>query len=689
MRYAQSATAAFAVVVVMILAAPPPFAAAQGDLESDWRALVALYNATDGDNWTNNDNWSASTTSAPTAEELALWHGVTMTSGRVSALLLTLNSLSGEIPSELGNLANLTWLWLGGNSLSGEIPSELGNLANLTRLDLSNNSLSGEIPSELGNLAQLTRLDLSNNSLSGEIPSELGNLAQLTWLDLSNNSLSGEIPSELGNLAHLTGLWLEYNSLSGEIPSELGNLAHLTGLSLSRNSLSGEIPSELGNLAQLTWLLLWGNSLSGEIPSGLGNLAQLTWLSLSNNSLSGEIPSELGNLAQLTWLWLDGNSLSGEIPSELGNLANLTWLNLNTNSLSGEIPSELGNLAHLTSLRLSNNSLTGRLPRSLMQLDSLQYLNFGGQDLCAPEDDAFQAWLSSIPNTYGPTCTVAAIDFDGSVVDQTFTEGVAITPLVLPVAVGGTEPYTYTLDPALPAGLVLDDTTRTITGAPTMTADHATYTYTVADVSAMTASLSFGIEVVSAVSFASAIADQSFPRAQPIAPLLLPEATGGVLPTSYALSPALPLDLTFDATTRTISGTPTVVTAAIPYTFKATGANGSADSLMFSIEVYSPPDAERESLPAAFALQGNFPNPFQHATEIVFDLPWPAKVTVDVLDVLGRRMLSIPSQDLAGGWSRSISLSGAALPAGMYMYRVHARTPEGEKTHVGRFVRIK
>ena len=69
-----------------------------------------------------------------------------------------------------------------------------------------------------------------------------------------------------------------------------------------------------------------------------------------------------------------------------------------------------------------------------MQLDSLQYLFFGGQDLCAPEDDAFQAWLSSIPNTSGPTCSVVAISIDGSVVDQTFTEGIAITPLVLPEA---------------------------------------------------------------------------------------------------------------------------------------------------------------------------------------------------------------------------------------------------------------
>ena len=482
----------------------------------------------------------------------------------------------------------------------------------------------------------------------------------------------GRVPSE-AELARWWGVFLSED--------------FLISLTLVGNYLNGPLPAELGNLSQLSQLSLYVNRLSGSIPSELGNLSQLRQLSLSKNSLTGEIPSELGNLSQLTRLYLNVNSLSGSIPSELGNLSQLRLLNLNGNSLTGEIPSELGNLSQLTGLYLSDNALTGRLPRSLMQLDSLQGLWFFGQDLCAPEDDAFQAWLSSIAYAIGPTCQ--AIEIDGSVADQTFTEGVAITPLVLPEAAGGTPPYMYALDPALPAGLVFSDSTRTITGAPAVSTDHATYTYTVSDVSAMTASLSFGIDVVSAVSFTSAVADQSFPRTHAIAPLALPAATGGVPPTSYTLAPVLPSDLTFDATTRTISGTPTVVTAAVPYTFKATGANGSTDSLMFSIEVYSPTDAQRDVLPAAFALHGNYPNPFQHTTQIVFDLPWPADVTVDVLDVLGRRMLLIPSQDMAGGWGRSISLSGATLPAGLYMYRVHASTPEGDKVHAGRLVRIR
>ena len=129
--------------------------------------------------------------------------------------------MSGEIPPELGSLANLRLLHLSGNELSGEIPPELGSLANLRLLHLSGNELSGEIPPELGSLANLRLLHLSGNELSGEIPPELGSLANLEWLDLRGNELIGEIPPELGSLANLLWLYLSDNQLSGCIPEEL------------------------------------------------------------------------------------------------------------------------------------------------------------------------------------------------------------------------------------------------------------------------------------------------------------------------------------------------------------------------------------------------------------------------------------------------------------------------------------
>ena len=63
--------------------------------------------------------------------------------------------LTGTIPDVLGNLSNLTGLWLGGNELTGQIPDVLGNLAKLEWLSLSSNQLTGSIPPALGNLSNL------------------------------------------------------------------------------------------------------------------------------------------------------------------------------------------------------------------------------------------------------------------------------------------------------------------------------------------------------------------------------------------------------------------------------------------------------------------------------------------------------------------------------------------------------
>ena len=118
--------------------------AATGILASlDKDALVALYNATDGDNWLENTNWM-------TSGALSTWHGVTTDSeGRVTELDLTRNQLKGEIPVELGNLSNLKSLDLSSNRLTGPIPAELGNLSNLESLYLGSNELTGCIPAGL------------------------------------------------------------------------------------------------------------------------------------------------------------------------------------------------------------------------------------------------------------------------------------------------------------------------------------------------------------------------------------------------------------------------------------------------------------------------------------------------------------------------------------------------------------
>jgi Leucine-rich repeat (LRR) protein len=320
----------------VVLAAQTQIPAAEYD------ALVALYNSTDGANWTN--KWTL-----PTDTPCSLY-GVSCTSGSpryVSSLSLSRNQLSGTIPSELGDLTNLNGLFLVGNQLTGAIPPELGNLSNLMWLWLQSNQLSGPIPVELGNLSNLHLLYLCSNQLTGAIPPELGNMSALQDLYLDSNQLSGSIPPELGSLNRLQWLSLGSNQLTGGIPSELGGLSNLTSLRLDANELTGAIPSELGSLSSLQWVSLDGNQLTGAIPSWLGSMSGLRKLHLGQNQLSGEIPAELGNLSNLQYLYLATNQLTGAIPPELGNLSDLRDLDLAHNALTGPVPATLSGMTML------------------------------------------------------------------------------------------------------------------------------------------------------------------------------------------------------------------------------------------------------------------------------------------------------------------------------------------------------
>lgn len=316
------------------------------DLERE--ALVKLFNATDGPNWTNKTGWLSE---AP----LRSWYGVnTDENGRVTRLSLHENNLKGTL-----------------------IP-ELSQLFSLESLALSKNQLTGNIPQELGELSQLKLLYIWGNQLTGTIPQELGHLAKLEKLSIAENRLTGTIPPEIGQLTNLTRLNLSDNMLSGTIPTVFGQLTNLTEMLLSKNELTGKIPSELGQLTDLTLLYLWGNKLNGDIPVALTQLTRLEKLSLSSNQLTGQIPPELGRLT------------------------NLNRLNLGNNRLTGQVPVELGQLTNLTELLLGGNSdLSGPLPDSLKGMRKLTELNLSGTRLCMPLDAEMQTWVQGIENTTG------------------------------------------------------------------------------------------------------------------------------------------------------------------------------------------------------------------------------------------------------------------------------------------------
>lgn len=181
-------------------------------------ALFSIYHDTGGPNWTNNTNWLVGA--------LSTWHGVIVNdAGQVTHLNFLNNQLTGEIPSEIGNLTALQWLELSQNDLSGPIPSEVGNLTELTFFSVFANQLNGSLPAELGNLTKLDHLQLGANTFQGMLPPELGNLTALRFLFAFGNQFEGNIPATFGMLSALTNLDISNNpSMTGTLPIELTGL---------------------------------------------------------------------------------------------------------------------------------------------------------------------------------------------------------------------------------------------------------------------------------------------------------------------------------------------------------------------------------------------------------------------------------------------------------------------------------
>jgi len=310
------------VILIAVLALiPMSFAQAQVP-PAERAALIALYNSTDGPNWTTNTNWLGAVGTECT------WFFVSCGNDHVIGLDLDANKLNGTIPPELGDLPGLGSLHMYANQLTGSIPPELGSLSNLQQIKLENNDLTGSIPPELGQLSNLSWLALYNNDLTGSIPPELGNLSSLEWVFLGGNQLTGTIPSELGDLSKLVGLDMSVNQLSGSIPPELGDLPVLYSLRLSLNQLSGSIPPELGDLSSLVNLHLHLNELTGSIPAALGKLSLLQQMYLYSNKLSGDLPADLIDLTALaddTGLNMRFNALHSDNAALIAFLATKHW----------------------------------------------------------------------------------------------------------------------------------------------------------------------------------------------------------------------------------------------------------------------------------------------------------------------------------------------------------------------------
>ena len=193
---------------------------------------------------------------------------------------------------------------------------------------------------------------------------------------------------------------------------------------------------------------------------------------------------------------------------------------------------------------------------------AMTYQAVDGDNNTAASDAATLSFTITVQE---PEPSDTAPAFAGTVADQTYTEGAAVSPLTLPEASGGNGTLSYSLAPTVP-GLTFTAATPTLSGTPTSAGSYA-MTYQAVDGDANTAAsdaatLSFTITVQepeppdTAPAFAGTVADQTYTEGEAVSPLTLPVASGGNGTLSYSLTPTVP-GLTFTAATPTLSGTPT------------------------------------------------------------------------------------------------------------------------------------
>ena len=195
-------------------------------------------------------------------------------------------------------------------------------------------------------------------------------------------------------------------------------------------------------------------------------------------------------------------------------------------------------------------------------------------------DEATDEFTIAVEEDTSPTLAATS--------DQSWFKDAAVS-LTLPAASNGNEPLTYTLTGTLPTGVSFSASTRVLSGTPTATQSAETYTYKVRDRDGDEATDVFTIAVaIDSQPSLPAVGDRNWVKGD-VTKKWLPEANSGNTPLTYTLSGTLPTGMTFDASTRLISGTPSAAQTAKSYTYKVRDADGDEATSKFSITVVTDP----------------------------------------------------------------------------------------------------
>ncbi|CAN6163331.1 unnamed protein product [Urochloa humidicola] len=314
------------------------------------------------------------------------FNGITCSpSGRVTAIDLAGQGLSGTLPTSLSTLTALESLQLHGNALSGAVPPLRS--PSLTVLSLDGNNFTSFPAADLLRASPALRsLSIDNLLLPPwPFPAAVLGCRSLQTFSASNTNLTGVFPAAAlaGNLTSITTLRLSHNNLTGVIPASLGKIATLKNISQSYNHFQGPVPEFAAGVA--TDDVVSGNgfcldkpgpcaapvSALLEVAEGFGYPYHLARSWMGNDACGDWVGVQCDDMADVEVLGLTGYNLSGTISPAIASLKGLRVLNLANNSLTGEIPVALAALPKLSVVDVRNNRLTGQLPKFRASVDVL------------------------------------------------------------------------------------------------------------------------------------------------------------------------------------------------------------------------------------------------------------------------------------------------------------------------------
>jgi hypothetical protein len=103
--------------------------------------------------------------------------------------------------------------------------------------------------------------------------------------------------------------------------------------------------------------------------------------------------------------------------------------------------------------------------------------------------------------------------------------------------------------------------------------------------------------------------------------------------------------------------------------FESPNTSSYISSIMY--QTHSSVISDRVNIPSEFRLSQNFPNPFNPATKISFNIPYGSIVKLTVYDMLGKVVGVLVDKYLQQG-SYSVNFSNSSLASGVYFYELNA-----------------